>query len=96
VQYAVLHGFNATNISTAVTSASTLTGISANPAPAQSCGCASGTTISSASCGSTCPSGLLAGGYVTVSAQGTYSTILPYPGLDQSFTFTSQALVRVN
>ncbi len=94
-EYAIKNGFNATAISSAVTSATNLQGISATPSPAQSCGCASGSTVSTATCGSTCPSGAAAGVYVTVSAQSTYSTLIPYPGIPNSFTFSSASMVRI-
>src|SRR6266404_8143461 len=38
-QYALLHGYNSSAIANAVTAATTLPGVSAAPAPTQSCGC---------------------------------------------------------
>jgi Flp pilus assembly protein TadG len=93
-EYARKHGFSTTGITNAVTAATPLT-VSASPAPAQSCGCPSGTTISSATCGTTCASGALAGTYVTVAAQATYSTIVPYPGIANSYTLTASSTVRI-
>jgi Flp pilus assembly protein TadG len=94
-EYAMLHGFSASSISNAVTSATSFMGISASPAPTQSCGCASSSTITTVSCSSLCPDLSEPGTYVTVSAQGTYDTLLPYPLLSNSLTFVAQANVRI-
>src|ERR1700686_1697630 len=42
-QYALLHGYNNSAISNAVTAATNLPGVSAAPTPSQSCGCPTGT-----------------------------------------------------
>lgn len=98
-QYAIVNGWksgaNVGAIENAVTNATTLTSISASPAPTQACGCASGTTISPVACGSNCPDGDTAGSYVTVNAQSPYSPIIPYPLLGSSLTLTAQSTVRV-
>jgi Flp pilus assembly protein TadG len=94
-QYAMAKGFDASAISTAVTSATSLTGISLSPAPSQSCGCASASGITSAACTATCADGSHAGTFATVTAQRTYSTLLPYPIIPHSYTFSSQATVRL-
>jgi Flp pilus assembly protein TadG len=94
-EYAVVHGFGTSSISNAVTQATSFSGISSSPAPFQSCGCASNTGITSADCGSTCTGGVAPGTYVTVSAQGTYTTILHYPMIPDSFTFAAQSTVRL-
>src|SRR5262245_48597219 len=44
-QYAIVNGFNATAISSAVTATTTLAGITASPAPSQFCGCPSNTGV---------------------------------------------------
>jgi Flp pilus assembly protein TadG len=93
-EYAIAHGFSA-SIPNAVVNATSFSGITASPAPAQFCGCAATSGVTSASCGSTCPGGAAAGTYVTVSAQGSYNTILPYPLLPNTFTFASQSTVRI-
>ncbi len=95
VEYAVVYGFTASSISNAVTSATSFSGISSSPAPVQFCGCASTTGITNADCGSTCTGGVAPGVYVTVSAQGTYRTILSYPIIPDSFTFASQSTARI-
>ena len=94
-QYAIVHGFNVSSISSAVTNATSFTGISADPAPNQFCGCAASTGVMAAACGSNCAGGSLAATYVTVSAQGTYNTFFPYPLLPNSYTFTAQPTVRI-
>jgi len=94
-QYAALHGFDATNIANAITSATAFVGIAATPAPAQFCGCASASGIGVIDCASKCPSGLSPGSYVTASAQGTYTTILPYPLLSSSYTLNARSTLRV-
>jgi hypothetical protein len=98
-QWAMKNGFdpnNTSNISNAVTSATNASpAISASPAPFQFCGCATGSSVSTATCGATCPGGAQAGTYVTVSAQRTYNTILSYPIFPSSYNFTAQATVRL-
>jgi Flp pilus assembly protein TadG len=97
VQYAIAKGWDQTGISTAVTSATGLSSISASPAPTQACGCPSASSgIAAASCGSNCTGGGTAGTYVTVSASATYSTLLSYPGIASSFALTAINTVRIN
>ena len=67
----------------------------ASPPPSQYCGCATSTGISPIVCGSTCPGGAIYGTYVNVSAQGAYTTIVPYPLIANSFSLAAQASVRV-
>jgi len=93
-EYARKHGFSATGISSAITAATPLT-VTATPAPAQSCGCPSGTAITPATCGTTCASGLAAGTYVTVGAQAIYTTLVPYPGIANSYTLAASSTVRI-
>jgi Flp pilus assembly protein TadG len=94
-QYAVIHGYNATAISNAVLNATSTTGISATPAPVQFCGCPSGSTLSTATCGTVCPDGTGAGTYARVSASRTHTTVVPYPWLPASYAQTSTATVRI-
>lgn len=86
--------FNPTAIASAVTGATTISGIAALPVPVETCGCPAANAITNATCGSTCADGTAAGVYVTVSAQGTYSTMLSYPGIPSSFTFNATAMTR--
>lgn len=94
-QYAMAHGWNSDAIQSAVTNATPLGAVSATPAPARSCGCPSGTSVSAADCGSTCDDGQSARTYVTVSAQATYTTLIPYPTIGNSIILTAQSSVRV-
>lgn len=94
-QYAVVHGFDTSAISTAVTSASNATAVIATPSPTKFCGCLTGSSISTVSCGTTCPGGTIAGTYTTVSAQASYSTILDYRVVPVTYTFNAQSTVRL-
>ena len=94
-QYAAVHGYSSGAITSAVTSATSVTGVAANPAPQQYCGCASGATISNATCGSICPDGMSAGTYVTVSAVRDYSTLISWPMFPATYHQTSTSTVRI-
>lgn len=95
-EYAVVNGFNASAISTAVTSATRYSSIAASPAPTQFCGCASNTGVTNATCGATCSNGFTAGTYVTVSAAATYYSSLIYSRLfPKSFALTAISTVRI-
>jgi Flp pilus assembly protein TadG len=97
-QYAAFHPWNTnspTDIANAVTAASTLPGIAANPAPIQLCGCPSGSAVNAASCGSPCSTGETAGYYVVVNAQVPYTPKLPYSVLGASMTLTAQSTIRI-
>jgi Flp pilus assembly protein TadG len=96
-QYAALHPWNSnsvTAIANAVTAATTLA-VAASPAPSQTCGCPSSSTVAYAACNSTCPNGQTAGYYVIVNAQAPYTPQLPYSVLGSSVTLTAQSTVRV-
>jgi Flp pilus assembly protein TadG len=95
-RYAILHGWDSTGITNAVTSATGFTTIAASPAPASSCGCPSGNTIGAATCGGTCANGETVGTYVTVNAQAPFTPLFPLPGIVDATTLTSQVIVRVN
>lgn len=94
-QYAVVHGFDAIAISAAVSSASKATAVTATPSPTKFCGCLTGVSISTASCGTTCPGGSQAGTYTTVSAQASYSTILDYRVVPATYQYNAQSTVRL-
>jgi hypothetical protein len=70
-------------------------GISASPAPTQYCGCASGTTVSNATCGSICPDGMTAGTYVSASAVRDYTTLVSWPMFPASYHQTATSTVRI-
>jgi len=94
-QYAAVHGFNSGQIASAVTNATSVAGITASPAPAQYCGCASGATVSNAACGTTCPDGMTAGTYVTASAVRDYTTLVSWPMFPDSYHQTATSTVRI-
>jgi Flp pilus assembly protein TadG len=101
-EYAVKSGYNSSNIQTAVTNSTSLSGIQASPAPAQTCGCpdaASGITPQTGTppnCTAVCANGDAAGTYVTVNAQVSYSTIFAWPGITSPMTLASSVTVRLN
>ena len=94
-EYAVVHGFDATAITNAVSSNTNVSGLSVTPPPYQFCGCAASSGINTTGCSSPCPDGSSAGVYATVSTQGTYNTLIPYPLVKNSYTFATQATVRI-
>ena len=99
-QFAMLHEFNDSNlpkIENAVRSATSFSGIQLTAAPLRFNGCPSGSGVTSPDLDSKCSDGTTAGTYVTVSAQGVYKTILPFPllGVPDSFTFTAKSTVRI-
>lgn len=93
--YAAARGFSQAQVSAAVLSATTYSGIQASPAPSQFCGCASGTAVTTAACNAPCPDGSSPGTYVSASAKATYNTLVPYPMLPNSYDFAAQATVRI-
>ncbi|MGY4285517.1 Flp pilus assembly protein TadG [Bradyrhizobium sp. LM2.7] len=94
-QYAIVHGFDTSSISSAVTSATNSTAITASPSPVQFCGCPTSTGISSASCGTVCTGGAQAGTYARVSAQATYYTLINYQIVAATYTYNAQSTARL-
>ncbi|WP_128970486.1 TadE/TadG family type IV pilus assembly protein [Bradyrhizobium tropiciagri] len=95
VEYAIAHGFDANAISTAVAAATNSSAISASPAPIKFCGCATSSGVTSMTCGGTCPGGGMAGTYTVVSAQGSYSTIINYQIVPNSYVISTQSTARL-
>jgi Flp pilus assembly protein TadG len=93
-EYAEMRGWNPLAIRQAVLNATGLTALSVTPSV--SCGCISGTSIVTATCGNYCPSGRPPGTYVTVAASASYTSLIPYPGLDRTTTFRASSVVRIN
>ena len=94
------YGFVASNVQSAATGATVLTGVTATAS--QVCGCVSGTTISTFAgttppCAQTCGSGG-PGLFVTVSTNANYTPLFPYPVLTTNgyVTLAAQAVVRIN
>ena len=95
-QYAVVNSkFNSNAIAGIVQNATSFSNITAVPVPATYCGCADNNGIAPISCGSSCAGGKIYGTYVSVSAQASYTPILPYPLISSSFSLTGRADVRI-
>ena len=101
-EYAVLNTYDATNISTAITSAtgtrsSYMTATQALPEPAKWCGCPDATTgLTAQACGTKCTAtGLDAGTYVTASARATFTPLFPWPGYSSSNVIDASSTVRI-
>ena len=94
-QWAQQNGWNSAKISSAVLSGTGDSQITANPAPAEICGCSTGGTFSQISCSSKCSGNVTPGTYVQVSAQLQHQTILVYPALPNPLTLTATAIVRI-
>lgn len=95
--YALTHGYDVTAITSAVTGA---TGFPVTAGDiSQSAGCPndeSGITLV-ADDATPCPdSGETPGDYVTVNADGTYSTIFGWPGLPDSVDLSARSQVRIS
>jgi len=96
-EFAAKQGYDSASIQTVITSATSLSGVQASPAPAQSCGCPSATSgVSPHTCGALCPNGEMPGTYVTSSAQVSHHTLFGWPGLPNPVTLSSSATVRIN
>lgn len=97
--FALAHGFNATEVSNAIVTATTYTAITATPAPKQFCGCPSATGVSVASgappCTAVCSDGFNAGTYVQANSQVQFSPVIPNPWQSSTVTLTAQATVRI-
>jgi Flp pilus assembly protein TadG len=93
-QYAMAHGWDSSAIQSAVTAATALS-VTVSPSPSRTCGCPDGSSVSAATCGSTCPDGQTAGIYVTVGAQATYTPLLPYPTMGTSVTLSATSTARI-
>ena len=94
-EYAARNGYTSSSVTSAVTAATSMSGVSATPAPSQFCGCPSTSGVTTATCNTNCASGAAAGTYVSASAQATYTTIISYPGIPSSYTFSSTSTVRI-
>jgi Flp pilus assembly protein TadG len=88
--YASHNGWNATAISTAITTSSNKPGLSASPAPSKFCGCPTTSGLSPATCGTKCTGdGFVARQYAKVSATMARPSVLSANfGLPASITVT--------
>jgi hypothetical protein len=94
-EYVVVNGFDRTAIASAVASATPYSGISLSPDPVKFCGCPGASGLTTTSCGATCSNGRGAGTYVSVYTAATYSPIISYPGVPNSFSLAGQSTVRL-
>jgi Flp pilus assembly protein TadG len=94
-QYAIAHGFDTNGISQAVTSATNSLAITASPSPVTFCGCPASSGVSTVSCGTVCGGGALSGTYTTVSARATYSTLINYGIVAESYGYSAQSTTRL-
>jgi Flp pilus assembly protein TadG len=92
-EYALLNGFDANAITTAVKNSTTLSNL--NVSPTQTCGCPSSTGMVTSSCNATCSDGSKAGSFAQISVSKAYATLIPYPGMPSSFTLTAQSTARL-
>ena len=100
-QYAAVNQYNsgtwATNVQNAITNA---TSLPVTPTVgSETCGCPNATNtaisnVGSPPCTQTCTDGTIAGYYVTISATATYTSVMPYPIINNP-TLSSQAVVRI-
>ena len=104
-QYAVVNGFipnapatdprSPNAVANVVINATLFKTVTANPLPNSTCGCASASGIVTTTCTGTCSDGTAPGVYLNVSATGTYTTLLPYPFISNSFPLNGTATVRL-
>ena len=98
-EYAVAHGFKATAITTAATSAAPVSGVSISPAPSEFYGCATATGVTASTQGATCPSSTSTGGaagkYVSVTATMPFSAMFDAAGISYPSTLAATAVVRI-
>jgi Flp pilus assembly protein TadG len=81
-QWAMSNSFDQNTVTNIVQSATNLSGVVVDPAPATRCGCATSTAVSFYDCSATCPAGTTANTYIVVNARICYSTLFPWPGLN--------------
>jgi len=94
--YAAQNGWSASGISTAVTSATSASGLTATPAPSQFWGCPDETGITTVASSSVkCTGNTSPGQYIQVNATLNHSTILPYPGPSLPTSFTAKSVIRI-
>lgn len=94
-QLATTRGFDKALISQVVEGSTGFSVIKATPEPKQFCGCASGTGIEQIDCKSKCSGGIPPATYVSVSAEGKYTPLIPYPIFPPSYQFKAVSTVRV-
>lgn len=94
---ALLHGYDDELITDAMTNATNLP-ITISTTPVELPGCpdaSTGLTFNGVTATTTCPSGRLAGRYVSVEASANYVALFAWPGLSSPLTLTSKSSVRI-
>jgi len=94
-EYAMAKGYSASAISKVISEATNFSGVAATPAPRNFCGCAGAAGVTEIPCNSVCTGGSTPGQYVISSAQGSYTTVFPYPLLPKTFVFSHNSTVRI-
>jgi Flp pilus assembly protein TadG len=99
-EFAAVHGWglDGSAITTAATSATNLSSLTASPS--QVCGCpnaSSGVTLTGQSppCTTTCSSGAAPSAYISVSTNASYALIVPFPGISSPINLTATAVARM-
>lgn len=92
--YALHSGWNLTAVQNAVTNATTLSSVSATPAPTLSQGCITNSALV-ITAGTSCPSGGTPGSFVVVNAQAPFSPLVTWSALALPSTITAKAVVRI-
>jgi Flp pilus assembly protein TadG len=91
-QYAAIAGFDEAAIASAATNSTSLSNISV--ASSKTCGCVSSNLIVANSCSSPCANGATLGTYANVTAQATYTTLLPYSIIPGQYELSATSKVR--
>jgi Flp pilus assembly protein TadG len=92
-EYAAVSGYDASAISSAATSSTSLANISVSSS--KTCGCVSSNTVVTNSCSSPCANGATLGTYATVTATKSFSTLLSYPMIPATYDLTATSKVRI-
>lgn len=100
--YAVNHGYSSSSIANVVTSAgrsaSYLSAVTADPAPTRWYGCANANSgvVVTTNATDVCANGQTAGTYVTVSARGTYTYLVPWPTFGSTYSIVARVKTRIS
>jgi Flp pilus assembly protein TadG len=94
--YSSKNAFDASKISSAVVSATGVTGLAASPASVQFCGCPNSSAIATVICTAKCADGTSPGTYIRISATLTRKSLIPNSGLVLPSTLLAKSIVRTN
>ena len=93
-EYALLKGYDSANIQTAMRNATIFGSNITAGTPTKNTYCMTDLTTVVAA-GSSCGGSEKAGTYVTVTASKTYTTLIPWPGIPSSISFSARSIVRI-